>query len=247
MPRPFKIAICSITAAALLAVFFYWLFSRTRTDASYPDQTIQLTNSAFLRIRGTLPVGYLDMRWELSYRDKSGWEKVDDWVEEGQIGWFGGNILACPVGKLVVVVRTDGSRVFVRTEAGQWKIFYMPIPERAPFPLLLTNGTSLTSLETPAIQRLRLQMFVDASEGRIRPDLGQFLPDTRELWVDYLNRADRRFRLRFMLTTDGDKLEFLDLKERPFKRAIDTGGPPFFIFLPDKSVSPACNKIEFFH
>jgi hypothetical protein len=53
--------------------------------------------------------------------------------------------------------------------------------------------------------------------------------------------------LRFMLTTDGDKLEFLDLKERPFKRAIDTGGPPFLIFLPDKSVSPACNKIEFFH
>jgi len=50
-----------------------------------------------------------------------------------------------------------------------------------------------------------------------------------------------------MLTTDGDKLEFLDLKERPFKRAIDTGGPPFLIFLPDKSVSPACHKIEFFH
>jgi hypothetical protein len=65
--------------------------------------------------------------------------------------------------------------------------------------------------------------------------------------VDYLNRADRRFRLRFMLATDGEKLEFLDFKEHPFKRAIDTGGPPFFIFLPDKSVSPACSKIEFFH
>src|ERR1700722_6780016 len=43
------------------------------------------------------------------------------------------------------------------------------------------------------------------------------------------------------------KLEFLTLKEGPFKRAVDTGGPPLFIFLPDKSVSPACNKIECFH
>jgi hypothetical protein len=247
IPRSLKIAICSITAAALLAVFFYWLFSRIRTDASHPDQTIQLSNSAFLRIRSTLPVGASDLQWELSYRDKSGWERVDDGVVEGQISWYGGNILACPVGKLVVVVRTDGSIVFVRTEAGQWKAFDMEISERAPFPLLRTNGTSLTSLETPAIERLRLQMFVGPSEGRIRPGLAQFLPDTRELWVDYLNRAEGRFRLRFMLTTDGEKLEFLDLQERPFKRAIDTGGPPFFIFLPDKSVPPACNKIEFFH
>jgi hypothetical protein len=168
-------------------------------------------------------------------------------VVEGQTSWYGGNILACPVGKLVVVIRADGSRVFVRTEGWPMETFYMEIPARERLPLLLTNGSSLTSLETPAIRKLRLQMFVDPSQGRIPRDLAPFLPDTLELRVDYLNQADRRFRLRFMLTTGGEKLEFLDLKERPFQRAIDTGGPPFFIFLPDKSESPVCNKIEFFH
>jgi len=44
----------------------------------------------------------------------------------------------------------------------------------------------------------------DPSQGRIPLDLAQFLPDTPELWVDYLNAADRRFRLHFMLTTDGE-------------------------------------------
>jgi hypothetical protein len=161
------------------------------------------------------------------------------------MSWYGGNILACPVGKLVVVLRTDGSLVFVRTEAGQWKTFHMEIPERAPFPQLGKNGTNFTSLETPEIQNLRSRMSIEAVQGRIFPQLAQFLPDTRELWMDYLNREDRRFRLHFMLATDGEKLEFLEIQERPFKRAIDTGGPPFFLFLPDKSVPSVCNKVEF--
>jgi hypothetical protein len=110
-----------------------------------------------------------------------------------------------------------------------------PSPQRAPFPLLLSSGTSLTSLEIPAIQGLRLQMFVDPSEGRIRPDLAQFLPDKRELWVDCLNRADRRFRLRFMRTTDGDKLEFLDLKERPLSAPSTLAArPSLYSFLTNR-------------
>jgi hypothetical protein len=40
MARSLEIATCSISAAPLLGVFFYRLFSRTRTDASYQDQTI---------------------------------------------------------------------------------------------------------------------------------------------------------------------------------------------------------------
>ena len=51
---------------------------------------------------------------------------------EGRIIWHAADMLACPVGKLVVVARTDGSMVFVRTEQGEWKTFHMEIPKRAP-------------------------------------------------------------------------------------------------------------------
>jgi hypothetical protein len=241
-----KVAICCVAVVALF-IFIYGIFSKTRTDASYPDQTVQLSNSAFLRIRSTLPWGAGDFIWELSYGDKSVWEKVDDWVIEGQMSWYGGNILACPVGKLVIVIRTDGSLVFVRTESGQWKTFHMEIPERAPFPLLGVNGTRVTSLNTSAIENLRERMSGNSIHGPIPPSLAQFRPDTRELWVDYLNRTDRIFRLRFIVATDGEKLEFLDVDERPFNRATETSGPPFFFPLPDKSISSLCNKIEFFH
>jgi hypothetical protein len=207
---------------------------------------MKLSNSAFLQIHSTLPAGASDMKWELSYRHGSGWEKVDSWIVEGQMSWYGGNILACPVGDLVVVIRTDGSLVFVRTETGHWKTFNMEIPERAPFPLPGANGTSRTSLETPEIQRLRSQMSIAPAAGPGAPHLAQFLPETRELWVDYLNRRDRRFRLRFMVASDGEALTFLDLKEGPFERATDTGGPPLFMFRPDKPVSPLCNKVDFF-
>jgi hypothetical protein len=246
MTRSFKIAICSIATVALGGFSFYRLFPGAPTDTSYPDRTVQLSNSAFLRIHSALPVGAGDFIWEASYRDKSGWEKVDDWVVEGQISWYGGNILACPVGKLVVMARTDGSLVFVRTETGQWKTFHMEIPERAPFPLVGTHGINFTSIETPAIKDLRSRMSMESSQGSIPSSLAQFLPDTRELWVDYLNGEYRRFRLHFRLTVDGEKLEFLDLEERPFKRPTDTSGAPFFLLLPDKPVSPVCNKIEFF-
>jgi len=247
MPNSLKIAICSVSAAALLFVSFRWFSSRAKPDVSYPDRTVQLSNSAFLRIHSTLPELSSDFVWKLSYRANSGWEEVDDWVVEGQMSWYGGNILACPAGKLVVVVRTDGSLVFVRTESVQWKTFHMEIPEQAPFPELGVKGTNFSSLETPEIRKLRSRMSIEDVQGRIFPRLAQFLPDTRELWVDYLNGEDRRFRLRFLLSADGEKLEFMEIQERPFNRAIDTSGPPFFLFQPDKSVPPVCNKIEFFH
>jgi hypothetical protein len=246
MTLSFKIVTCSVAAVALAGLSFYRLFSGARTGTSYPDRTVQLSNSAFLRIHSTLPVGAGDFIWEASYRDKSGWEKVDDWVVEGQMSWYGGNILACPVGKLVVMVRTDGSLVFVRTETGHWKTFHMGIPERAPFPLLGTKGTSFTSLETPAIKDLRSRMSMESSLDSIPPSLAQFLPDTRELWVDYLNGEYRRFRLHFRLAVDGEKLEFLEMGDRPFNRATDTSGAPFFLIQRDKPVSSLCNKIEFF-
>jgi hypothetical protein len=246
MTRSFKIVTISVAAVALAGLSLYFLFSGERTRVPYPDRTLQLSNAAFLRIHSTLPMGAGDFTWEAFYRDKKDWEKVDDWMVEGQMSWYGGNILACPTGKLVVLARTDGSLVFVRTEAGHWKTFHMEIPEQAPFPVVGVNGTNFTSLETPAIQELRSRMSVDSSQGRIAPSLGQFLPDTRELWIDYLNRESRRFRLHFRISEDGEKLEFLGREEIPFRRATDTSGAPFFFLQPDKRVSALCSKIEFF-
>ena len=84
------------------------------------------------------------------------------------------------------------------------------------------RGTSTTTLETSRIQELRSQMSIDPARARVPARLGQFLPDKRELWVDYLTPADRRFRLRFNLTADGEQLRFLDFQERPFKRELST-------------------------
>jgi hypothetical protein len=252
MDRAFKVAIYSGSAAVLLAVVLafalktLFLSHTSETNPPYLDKTVQLSNSALLRVHGTMPVGAGDLTWELLYRHQSAWEKVDDWMVEGQISLYSGDVLACPVGKLVVVTRTDGSLVFVRTEAGEWKTFHMEIPERAPFPILGAHGTSLTTLETSRIQELRAQMSSNTAAARVPPSLGQFFPDKRELWVDYLTPADRRFRLRLNLTADGEQLRFLDFEERPFKRKDDTTGPPFFFVLPDTPAPAGCAKVEFF-
>jgi hypothetical protein len=240
-----------VLLAALLAVTLKtcasWPIFQGKPDGPDQDKTVKLFNSALLRVHSSLPFGASDVVWELLYREKSGWEKVDDWQVEGQISLYGGNVLACPVGKLVVVVREDGSLVFVRTEAGEWKTFHMEIPERAPFPLLGVRGTSLTALDTPKIQELRSQMSINAAVFQVPPQLGQFLPDKRELLVDYLAPADRRFRLRMSLSSDGEQLRFVDFQQRPFERDRDTTGPPFFRLLPDTPLSSECNNLEFFH
>jgi hypothetical protein len=247
MPRSLRIPIY-IAAVALLVAFGLWFYFRAtgpaHPSAPYPDQTVRLSNSALLRIHSSLPFGSSDMQWQLSYRDKSDWEKVDDWMVEGQMSWYGGDILACPVDQLVVVARTDGSLVFVRSAIGRWHTLHMEIPERAPFPIANGSGTNSTSLETSEILKLRSQMSAGSALGRIPPHLAQFSPDTRDLWVDYLNRDDRRFRFHFTLSADGEKLQFVDMEERPFTRATDTDGPPFFLFRHDKQVSAACNTIE---
>jgi hypothetical protein len=255
MHRASKVAILAGSASAIVLLAILLTFAlkafKSQTNPPYLDKTVQLSNSALLRIHATMPIGATDPTWELLYRENSGWEKADDWMVEGQISLYSGDVLACPVGKLVVVARTDGSRVFVRTSAGKWKTFHMDIPERAPFPLLGPNGatlgtTSVTALETEKIQALRVQMSINPAAPRVPPRLGQFFPDKRELWVDYLTPADRRFRLRMNLTADGDELHFLDFEERPFKRTTDTTGPPLFLLLPDTPAPPGCSRVEFF-
>jgi hypothetical protein len=255
MRRASKIAIYTGLASAivLLAIFLAFALKsyKNETNPPYLDKTVQLSNSALLRIHGTMPVGAGGPTWELLYRENSGWEKVDDWMVEGQISLYSGDVLACPVGKLVVVTRTDGSIVFVRTNAGRWKTFHMELPERAPFPLLGANTatlgtTSVTAIETEKLQALRARMSLNPAVTRVPPGLGQFLPDKRELWVDYLAPPDRRFRLRMNLAADGEELHFLDFEERPFQQATDTTGPPLFLLLPDTAAPAGCSRVEFF-
>jgi hypothetical protein len=255
MDRPLRIALYSSLAIGLIAVVLALSLAvvltthSKKTGPPYLDKTAQLSNSALLRVHAITAVGASDPTWELLYREKSGWEKVDDWMVEGQISLYSGDVLACPVGNLVVVTRTDGSLVFVRNASGKWTTFHMEIPDRPPFPLEGPSGANLgtttpTTLETEKIQALRTQMSINPAQTHVPSGLGQFFPDTRELWVDYLTPADRRFRLRLSLTADGERMGFLGFEERPFKRASDTTGPPLFLLLPDTLAPPRCSKIQ---
>lgn len=261
MDRPLRVALYSSLAIGLAAVVMAFSLAvlltthSKKTDPSYLDTTVQLSNSALLRVHAITPFGAGDPTWELLYREKSGWEKVDDWMVKGQISLYSGDVLACPVGNLVVVTRTDGSLVFVRNASGKWMTFHMEIPDRAPFPLmganattLASNGlatTSLTTLETDKIQALRTRMSINSAQTSVPSRLGQFFPDKRELWVDYLTPTDRRFRLRLSLTAEGERFGFLGFEERPFKRASDTTGPPLFLLQPDTPTPPpGCSKAQ---
>lgn len=255
MDRPLRVALYSsfaIGLAALLLAFALALLLTTHskeTDPPYLDKTVELSNAARLRVHGTMPVGASDPTWELLYREKSRWEKVDHWMVEGQISLYSGDVLACPVGNLVVVTRTDGSLVFIRNAAGKWKTLHMEIPDRAPFPVVDASGASPgiptpTTLDTEKLKALRAQMAVNPAATRVPSRLGQFFPDTRELWVDYLTPADRRFRLRLSLMADGEQLRFLDFVELPFKQASDTTGPPLFLLLPDTAAPAGCSRVQ---
>jgi len=255
MDRPLRVALYSSLAiglAAVLLAFALALLLTTHskeTDPPYLDKTVELSNAARLRVHATMPVGASDPTWELLYREKSGWEKVDHWMVEGQISLYSGDVLACPAGNLVVVTRTDGSLVFIRNAAGKWKTLHMEIPQRAPFPVVDTAGatvdtTHLSTLDTEKLQALRAQMAINPATTGIPSRLGQFFPDTRELWVDYLTPVDRRFRLHLSLAADGERVEFLNFEERPFKRAADTTGPPLFLLLPDTAAPPGCSKVQ---
>ena len=240
MHRILKVVLYSgLTIVLLLAaavIGFFWLFIH-RNKSKDVEQQVQLSNSAFLRVDGEYAVGPdTGYAWKISYHDKEDSEKVGDW-------WDGdGGILACPVGKLVVVVRQNGSLIFVRTESGKWREFFMEIPGPGfpSNPGELNAGS--TSLELDEIRAIRSGMHLDASDGSMQTYLGQFLPERQELWLDYLTSAKRRFRVRLKLFRNGEKFRLLSLDEQPF----DQRRPYFDQFVPDTPVHPACDKIEFF-
>ena len=64
------------------------------------------------------------------------------------------------------------------------------------------------------IQELRKRMAAEPTENSIEPQLAQFLPERRELWIDYLTSAQRRFRVRLKVSDSGEKLLLVNVEEQ---------------------------------
>jgi hypothetical protein len=101
------------------------------------------------------------------------------------------------------------------------------------------------SLTVPEVQDLRSRMSVGPTE-EVQPRLAQFLPESRELWIDYMTWAARRFRLRLKLSDNGERFRLVGIEEH----ALDKNLPALGVqnqFEPDTPLDPICDRLEFNH
>jgi len=242
MRRAFKIALATILGIVILCVVLAIVVAvsvERHVVANTLNQQVQLTNQALLQVKGIPTWGPDSGReWEISYRGNSGWEEVGNWW-----GNDDGNLLACPVANLVVVARTGGPQVFVRTAAGKWRMFLMDVPGASYSGNDGGIAWNSTSLETADILAIRRQMSLNPeAQGAIDPLLVQLLPSRKELLTDYLTAEHRRFRLHLAITENGDKFRFLRVEEKPF----DKGRSYFEQFVADASLDPTCSLVGFY-
>ena len=240
MHRPVKVVLYAVLALAALVIAFVvsllWAIQQP-SDATILEQQVLLANHAFLKVKGTPTAGPdTGYWWEISYRDRGGWEKVGDWWNIGN-----GDVAACTVGNIVVVARANGDHVFVRTAAGAWKQFLMDIPGPWYFSKHGELGPNFTSLESDDVFRIRRLMSLDANAGSADPYLAQLLPRQSELWLDYLVQH-RRCRLKLRMFANAEGFQPLGVEELAF----DRNRPYFEQIVPDVPEDPACNRIEFF-
>jgi hypothetical protein len=120
----------------------------------------------------------------------------------------------------------QGRMGFVRTTAGQWNDFSMAINSRYPFlPDRRVAGDAVMGVGE--IQQLRKRMAVEPAENSIELQLAQFLPERRELWIDYLTIAQRRFRVRLKVSDSGGKFLLVNVEEQAtIATAIATNSIP---------------------
>jgi hypothetical protein len=64
----------------------------------------------------------------------------------------------------------------------------------------------------------------DGGRASIKPQLAQFLPHSREPWVDYLTWEQLRFRLRLKLSDNGEKFHLVNVEEHKPTIANALGG-----------------------
>ena len=77
------------------------------------------------------------------------------------------------------------------------------------------------------IQELCKRMAAESAENSIEPQLAQFLPEGRELWIDYLTGEQRRFRVRLRVSDSGDKFLLVNVEEQAaIATAIGTNSIP---------------------
>jgi hypothetical protein len=223
MQRPLRTS--SYAALTLFALaLVYRIVHRAPHEPDPYDQTITLSNAARLRVHGTRTEGPdSGFNWEVLYNSGLSWEKVVDW-------WGGNdaNIIACPLGALVMVVRTDGNLAAVRTVDGKWKEFLFDAPA--------LESLGLTRAD---VQSIRAALSLSRGESLVYPFLAEFHPDHRELWLDF-HRSGGAVRLRLRLSDDGQTFAFLSIAERPLNPHTDAAEPTY------PAVDPACSAVRFF-
>jgi hypothetical protein len=209
--------------------------------AGRAEQLVQLSNDSSLRIQQG--PSDPDTMWRILYLPQArGQSAVLSTLPWEHAGWWlngGGDILACPMGNVVLVALTRGEWVFIRTAAGRWTSFYMEIDAQHPF---LPDGAGGAAMGVGEIQELRKRMAVEPTENSVRPQLAQFQPERRELWVDYLTSKQRRFRVRLRLSDNAEKFQLVNVDEQAYDphRGWDQ-------FDPDIPLDPICDRIQFAH
>jgi hypothetical protein len=211
-----------ITAIFLPAVGIFSSCQRGRETDAY-DGTTQLSNGATLRLHASRTYGPdSGFNWEVLYKEGKAWEKAHAW-------WGGneGDIVACPLGSQVVVLREDGREISVRDESGKWN-------------MVLLDATRMASLPPSDTTAILEAMHLDRNVCCIYPYHAHFRPASRELTLYYLTSADAQHRLSLQLLEDGRSMRLLGIAKLAYK--YHTAYPRD----PDPAVDPNCNTIAFF-
>lgn len=199
------------------------------------DRTETLSNSAQIRLLGT-PTEGPDSgdTWEVFYKDGATWEKAGNWWGGDWAGGNDGNIVACPIGQLVVIAKSNGSDFLVRNAARTWKTFVTDIPlpnEGAPS---LPPGW----LENDEIRSIVKQMSIPPTGGLLHAQAAGILPASRTLWLDYSIGSSRLLHVSVVLLENGERFKLQSVEERP--NTLHMEGPNR-----DPNLDASCGSIQF--
>lgn len=204
------------------------------------DKTAQLSNSAQLRFFGTRTEGPdSGDNWEVLYREGRSWEKAGNWWGGDWYGGNDGNIVACPVGRQVVVLKSNGSLVLVRSETGKWREFLMDIP--LPHPGNAPFNPQTAWLETAELNSILQQMSAPPQGALLHPEVAGFRPGKRELWLDYVVSSSRLYRVSLRLPENDERFKLLAVEGRP--NTLHLVNPD----VPNPDIDATCTAIQFTH
>ncbi len=177
----------------------------------------ELSNGGVLEVRGRSyngPHG-LPFAWDATYRAAGGAsvEAAGSWAG----GRPSGDLVACPIDKLVVVVPFEGLSVFVRAAGGHWRTFDLRLPGQAPAAELprYAGARGLTIDELHRLDLLYEAPGRSLGPGPVAPYLVQLEAGRHELVVDYDLSLIRRVRLRLEVAADGERRKLLGPTEPP--------------------------------